>query len=250
MRGGKDLNRAQITDLMKPFEMENARKLACLNPWAAKRWSSAVDRQNFPEQSVDYRLFTVTIIPEVGLIDLKVSRTAEELHQELIEIGSKVQQKCRNLLTGKCDFLLMLEVALIVVNNRERFLSVHAHGFAWGNEAIIAKPLKSLPKVLGNVPGGEIKPCRSRLGWLSYITKDPRTKSILNQLPGGKWLCPMRQHLTKEDQLTLIEAFGSLTKPEMAFASGVGVPILKAARHSVIGRGYKKFSGNRWKPRG
>ena len=142
----------------------------------------------------------------------------------------------------------MLEAAYHVVNKKQKYLSVHAHGLVWGDKEIINSALTDLPRGIGDAPGGTIVECDNREGWLIYVAKDLRCRSIINQNESGKWLRPMSEQLTRDDQLTLIEALGDLTKPELTFATGVGVGILKAARKAAKEQGYVKSTGNQWAP--
>lgn len=247
LRGGKDLSPSGVANELRRFDERRTRQLDCLNPWTGEKWAAFLSVPPYPKQTPSYRLFCVTIIPTIGQIDLNLSRSADQLHAEVIKVGSKVMRKCRNILHGKCDFLLMLEAALHVVDKKRKIFSIHAHGIAWGEKNTIQGALAGLPKGIGGAPGGKVTECQHRDGWLNYMSKDLRCKSNINQ-QDGEWLRPKSERLTKDDQLTLLEAFGDLTKPELAFAAGAGVSILRSARNAALEKGYQKFNGNRWEP--
>jgi len=227
--------------------MEKANKLGCLNPFAGERWADQLFSIPMPKIEPPSQLCCITILPLVGVIDLNIMRTAEELNRQFLMTCAKVQQKCRNVAAGKFGFLLGLEASIILVNGRNRLLAIHVHGLAWGELPLVKAVLKKLPRTVAGARGGKAKVCENRQRWLRYISKDARLKSIRNQDSDRKWLRTFSQHLTKDDQLTLIEAFGDLRKPEMFFASGEGVKVLSAARRKAAANGCAEFAGNRWK---
>lgn len=247
LRGGRDPTPEALDRLMGAYSEKAAHDQGCLNPYSNERWVQCHFGEPFPQPAPPSQLCCVTILPQVGWIDLNIPRTGMELHREFLKACTKVQQKCRNLGAGKFDFLLSLDAGFIVVNGVVRVLAVHAHGFAWGELSAIKANLRSLPAAIGGTPGGKAVICSDRRGWLTYMSKDSRIKSIRNQDSDGSWLPAASRHFTKDDQLTLIEAYGDLKKPEMSFASGVGVQLLRAARQAALKGGYIKPAGNRWK---
>lgn len=245
--GGRDPRAHRVAAMMEAYQEGQVHQLEVLNPCAGDAWKDLILAQQFPKQSPERRLFCVTILSRDWEIDLSIPRSGVELHDEVLKLIPTVKQSVRNRLHGVCDFLMMVEQALHDVDGRQ-FLCLHVHGLGWGQENALKACLKALPPGIGNAKGGQCKPCVDRAGWVWYMSKDPRLKSITNRLPdykGKKKYFKASDALSRKDQFTLIQAIGDLTKPEMAFASGAGTSILRGAKREAIAQGYVPFDGVR-----
>jgi len=230
----------RVRSITHAYQEEEVQQLAVLNPWSGNVWTDIIMDQPFPKQSPDYRLFCITMLSEDWNIDLSLQRSGAQLHDDVLRLTPKVKQSVRNWLNGICEFLMMVELALHDVDGRQ-YLCLHVHGLGWGQENSLKARLKALPPGMGNAKGGFRKPCADRAGWVRYMAKDARLKSITNRLPdykGKKRYFKASQVLTKKDQFTFIQAIRDLTKPEMAFASGQAAAILRGAKRDAISQGY------------
>lgn len=242
LRGEPNPRDKWVREKVRPYGESMAKWLGVLNPWANELWADYLKKPPYPKQTLDHRLFCVSLLSHAWQIDLQIPRSAPQLHQEVMSIVPKLKQGVRNKFTELPDFLLMIDVALHVVDKR-RSLCLHAHGFVWGEEKFIQKIVDKFPPVIGGARGGDVKPCKDRRRWSLYMAKDARQKTVTNRIANDAKERPRyfkgREVLTKEDQLILVEAIGDLTKPEMTFASGEGSKILRAAKKAALENDYE-----------
>jgi hypothetical protein len=81
---------------------------------------------------------------------------------------------------------------------------------------------------------------------LRYITKDGRCSSVsfrrkaFEPSPKLERLFSSREPLTRQNRRFLLDLFGSITKPDLCIASGLGSEILRGARERARAEGWTR----------
>src|SRR5690606_25657659 len=115
-----------------------------------------------------------------------------------------------------------LDLAVVHFRNRTRyFLSPHFHGYVWGDPIAIDARLKSFRPGLAGMKGGKRESQYPTDLWASYLSKDPRSRKIINQIAPGKWFFG-NELLPYRDQALFLEVFSGASRLDRICASGRG----------------------------
>ena len=174
----------------------------------------------------------------------QVTITPSELLARLRAIQRAVRNRLKHL-----PFLLQLDIGLHRVSGQHgrRRVCVHFHGLVWGTRADVKAAMNRFGVGHLGAPGGKAKRVIALLGALRYITKDTRCgyvsfwrRNAFEPSPKLDRLFSYREQLTRQNRRFLLDLFGSITKPDLCIASGLGSEILRGARKRAQAEGWTR----------